>query len=148
MRQLHIHFVHRSRLNTPASCCVLAQATGADVGSTYELPSLGKLSYENAVAYPYTYSDTTVVVSADDSTPGQVYVYYGTKQSAGSDIVKAGLTGGKLYGIKVANFVGIENATAALDPNVTTFSLADLGDVTGLTGAQLEASSTAQNVSQ
>ena len=132
-------------MRVPASCCV-PQATGADVGSTYELPSLGKLSFENAVAYPYTYSDTTVVVGTDDATPGQVYVYYGTKQSTGSDIVKAGLTGGKLYGIKVANFVGTENVTAALD-TVTTFSLVDLGDVSGLTGAQLDANSNALNVS-
>ena len=78
-----------------------------------------------------------MVVSTDDATPGEVYVYIGDKQATGSTIEKAGLTNGKLYGIQ-ANF-GDDTATT---PTTGTFALvvqgAD-GNVSGLTGAQLNA---------
>ncbi|HYN13570.1 MAG TPA: hypothetical protein VET51_13100, partial [Burkholderiales bacterium] len=74
--------------------------TGPGAGISYELPSLGKFSWENSVASPYE-QDKTVVVATDDSTPGQVYVYVGQKQSTGDEIEKAGLHGGVLYGVKV-----------------------------------------------
>ncbi|MFN0303852.1 MAG: hypothetical protein ACKVQU_26250 [Burkholderiales bacterium] len=47
--------------------------TGPGAGISYELPSLGRLSYENAVASPYE-QDKTIVISTDDSTLGRVYV--------------------------------------------------------------------------
>src|SRR5262249_52536977 len=50
-----------------------AFAHGLD-GVSYELPRLGKASWENLVASPLP-SPRTVVVGTDDSTPGQVYVY-------------------------------------------------------------------------
>ncbi len=80
-------------------------ATGSDKGKAYELNRLGKFSWENSVANPYS-GDKTVVIGLDDSTPGQVYVYTGFKTGSGNEVDRAGLTNGTLRGIKV-------NATAA-----------------------------------
>src|SRR5690606_21101241 len=44
-------------------------------GTSYELPRLGKLSWENAVASPMP-GETTIVAGMDDSGGGQVYFYY------------------------------------------------------------------------
>ena len=81
--------------------------TGSQAGSTYELPYLGRMAFENAVANPGT-GARTVVVEQDDTAPtsdtdvnGQVYVYAGDKKSSGSLVERAGLTGGNLYGIQV-----------------------------------------------
>lgn len=76
-------------------------ATGASKGNAYELPRMGNMSFENTLANPYS-GDKTVVIGLDDSTPGQVYIYQGTKNNTGIlDIDKAGLTNGSLAGIKV-----------------------------------------------
>jgi len=118
--------------------------TGSDAGVSYELPYLGKYSWENAVALPYK-SDKTVVAGMDDGTGGQVYFYIGTKTNSGTDIQKAGLTNGKVYGIKI-NGVATEGATSLnVSPN-TTFTLVDLGNVSSMSGAQLEAASIANGV--
>lgn len=82
-------------------------ATGPDKGTAYELPRMGNFSFENILANPYS-GDQTIVVGTDDSTPGQIYIYKGTKTNTGSDIDRAGLTNGSLYGIKV-NGVAIES---------------------------------------
>lgn len=81
-------------------------ATGPDKGATYELPALGKFSWENSVANPYA-GAKTIVVGLDDSTPGQVYLYLGDKSTTGSDIELAGLTSGSLFGVKTP--IAIEN---------------------------------------
>lgn len=118
-------------------------ASGANAGTTYELPYLGKFSWENAVASPTT-SNKTVVAGMDDGTGGQVYFYVGTKTNTGTDIDKAGLNNGKLFGIKVA---GLAAELAASSPTPgTRFSLADLGQVQTKTGATLEADSVAAGV--
>ena len=44
-------------------------ATGQKHGTSYELPLLGRMSFENSVASPWP-QDKTIVVSLDDSTPG------------------------------------------------------------------------------
>ena len=54
-----------------------------ETGISYDLPSLGRFAYENALAHPNT-GDATVVVGTDDSTPGQVYVYAGQKRTEGT----------------------------------------------------------------
>ena len=75
-----------------------------DTGQTFELtPWLGNLSFENVVAHPDT-GDATVVVNLDDgdATVGQqVYLYLGTKRSTGNPVQRAGLVGGRLFGIKM-----------------------------------------------
>jgi hypothetical protein len=113
-------------------------ATGASAGTTYELMALGKASFENQVASP-TISDTTVVIGLDDATPGQVYVYVGTKTNTGTDIDKAGLNNGRLYGVAVSGLV-TENGASVPAPN-TTFTLADLGNVSSLSGSTINTNS-------
>ena len=125
--------------------------TGTEAGDAYELPGLGNMSFENLLANPST-GDKTVVMATDDSSPGQIYLYVGTKQSAGTAVEKAGLTNGLFYGIKVPEIGdGAAQETAATNfgpDGSSTFTLAPLGNVTGLSGAQIEAVSDAADVSE
>ncbi len=111
--------------------------TGPAAGTSYELPFLGKASLENYVACPNA-SDKTIVVGMDDATPGQVYVYIGTKTNTGTDIVKAGLSGGNLYGVAV---LGLLNEGSGFPAPNTTFNLISLGNVSALTGSVLNTNS-------
>ncbi len=133
---------------------------GVDAGKAYELPHLGKYSWENAVARSnYGASPgaanllQTVVVGTDDSTPGEVYVYIGTKTNTGNAIQKAGLTNGTKYGIKVTSATGYTGAVAT--ENATgingAFQLAQIftnGTIAGKTGAQLQTESTLLGVTK
>jgi Ca2+-binding RTX toxin-like protein len=110
--------------------------TGAEAGSSYELPMLGKFSSENAVANAFS-GAKTVVVGTDDATPGEVYVYIGDKQATGTTIEKAGLTNGKLYGIQ-ASF-GDDSATTPTNGTFTLVEQGVNGNVANMTGAQLNA---------
>jgi hypothetical protein len=112
--------------------------TGLSGGTSYELPALGKFSRENSVACPVS-ADKTIVAGLDDSTPGQVYFYIGTKTNSGSDVEKAGLTNGKLFGVTVSNYIA-ETDGAMPAPN-TAFTLFDLGDVRNKSGADLNTTS-------
>jgi hypothetical protein len=93
--------------------------SGAQKGTSYELPYLGKAKWENALAHPAA-GTQTVVTMLEDHSPGQLYLYVGNKQSTGTAIQRAGLHGGKLYAVKVVdggpNYGGgavrIENAGA------------------------------------
>lgn len=113
-------------------------ASGPNAGSSYELPRFGKASWENYVGHSIE-SDTTVVIGMDDATPGQVYVYVGTKSNTGLDIEKAGLTNGRLYGIAVTGL--ITETSAGVPPAGTPFTLADLGDVSSLSGSVINTNS-------
>lgn len=86
--------------------------SGQEKGTSYELPWLGRFSWENAVAHPDA-GDKTLVVGLDDASPGQVYVYVGDKRRTGNAIEKAGLHGGRLYGIKVTSAGGEYGGAAA-----------------------------------
>ncbi len=112
--------------------------TGADAGTTYELPYLGKFSWENSIACP-TESDTTMVIGTDDATPGQIYVYLGNKRNVGNDIEKAGLTGGKLFGIAVSGMT-VETNSSLPTPG-TPFSLAEIGHVQNMSGSAINSAS-------
>lgn len=119
--------------------------TGADSGTSYELPYLGKFSYENALACPRI-SDTTIVVGTDDATPGQIYFYVGTKQSTGNDIERAGLVGGNLWSVSVS---GMLTETSATIPAAgTSFSMINLGNVSSMTGSALDAASNTAGVTR
>jgi hypothetical protein len=96
--------------------------SGKEKGISYELPYLGKFSWENVVAHPNT-KDKTVVMGMDDNKEGQVYLYMGSKQSKGNPVERAGLMYGKLFGIKT---------------NADKFELVDLDDVSNLSGSDLE----------
>ena len=115
--------------------------SGAHAGEAYELPALGNLSFENLTANPLA-QGKTIVAATDDGTNGQVYIYVGDKQSTGSDIEKAGLTNGELYGIKVSGITDETNLGAANG----TFSLELIADADAKTGAQIDAASEAQGV--
>jgi hypothetical protein len=119
--------------------------TGANAGTTYELPYLGKFSWENAIAHPAT-GDKTVVAGTDDATPGQVYFYIGTKTNTGTEVDKAGLNNGKLYAPVVAG-LPIE-LSASVPAAGTPFTMADLGLVQNLTGAALQTNSVTAGVTQ
>ena len=115
-------------------------ATGGSYGKSYELPHIGKYAHENVLANPKS-GDTTLVVSLDDSTPGQVYVYVGTKRNTGNPVERAGLKGGRLYGIKVVNAPYEDSG-----PISGTFVLADVSAYALQSGADLEAASISHGV--
>jgi len=108
--------------------------TGSAAGDSYELPYLGKFSAENYVACPYS-SNKTIVAGMDDQTPGQVYFYIGTKTNTGTDIDKAGLSNGKVFGVSVTGL--LTEVNASFPAANTTFTLVDLGNVSAITGASL-----------
>jgi hypothetical protein len=113
-------------------------------GESYELPAVGKMSFENIVANPDT-GDRTVAVELDDSTPGQVYVYAGNKQTTGSNPVEqAGLNNGRLYGIQVDAVATEQNADGI--PSGTAFKAFDFGDVRNTSGTTLNDTSNANGV--
>lgn len=116
-------------------------ATGTAANQTWQLPSLGKFSWENSIANPFA-QDKTIVMGNDDSTPGQVYMYMGTKTNSGNDIERAGLTNGSLYGVRVAGLATEVRASGAAG----RFDMVNLGDVKNGTGAALQTSSNANNV--
>ncbi|MBN8697724.1 MAG: esterase-like activity of phytase family protein [Bacteroidetes bacterium] len=118
-------------------------ASGPNAGVSYELPYLGKFSSENNVACPSS-GDKTVVAGMDDATPGQVYFYIGTKTNTGTEIEKAGLSNGRLYGVAVT---GLLAETSGSIPSAgTTFTLADLGQVQNMTGAAINTASNTAGV--
>lgn len=135
-------------------------ATGTEKGNVYELPGLGNLSFENVVANPFTGAKTVVMVT-DDSTPGQVYVYVGDKQATGTEVQKAGLVGGKLYGI-VASGIGNSGTTpgtaenqietdgnpATIVPTSGTFTIAEITSAATRTGAQIQTDSNTAGVTE
>jgi len=116
-------------------------ATGTEAGTVWQLPKLGRFSWENSVTNGNTGSKT-VVVGTDDATGGQVYVYVGTKQATGSTIEKAGLTNGTLYGIK-ADFASEVSSGQKL---TGTFTAVALSDQLNQTGAALQTESVAAGV--
>jgi|694.fasta_scaffold00005_98 hypothetical protein len=118
-------------------------ATGSAAGNSYQLPRLGRFSCENYNARPFS-SNKTVVVGMDDSSPGQVYVYIGSKTNTGTDVEKAGLTNGNLYGVAVQSLIAETNTL--FPATSTTFSLINLGDVSAITGASLNTMSNSMGV--
>ncbi len=112
-------------------------------GTSYELPWLGKFSWENAVAHPRA-GVKTVVVGLDDSTGGQVYIYVGQKTTSEYPIEAAGLANGELLGVQIHGVPVETDATVLNGP--TPFSTYNFGNVAAMTGAQLEALSTAHAV--
>ena len=90
--------------------------TGHDKGSTWELPRLGRGSWENVLACPVA-QRKTVVFLPDDATAcvgatwrlreptSELYVFVGKKQAADDpslkDFQKAGLHDGMLYGVRI-----------------------------------------------
>jgi Ca2+-binding RTX toxin-like protein len=123
---------------------VATLVTGSGAGTAFELPALGNLAFENVIANPLA-QDKTIVALTDDGNNGQVYIYVGMKQATGSEIDKAGLTNGDFYGIKVSGTTDEVNGSAVGG----TFSLQEIGpggDVSNMTGAQIDAESELEGV--
>lgn len=97
--------------------------SGEFAGTSYELPHLGRVAWENLLALPDS-GKRTVVIGMDDFPGGHAYVYVGEKRPTGNPAEKAGLVGGDLYAVR---FEG------------KRFSLLPLGDVVGLDGGALRA---------
>jgi hypothetical protein len=112
-------------------------ATGPEAGRVYELPHLGRFSRENSLASPYA-GEKTVVVGTNDAAPGYLYVYVGEKRKTGNAVERAGLHGGRLFGLKVAGAASEEGALNG------PFSLVPLHTLEG--GAALKRESAAQEV--
>ena len=128
-------------------------ATGAEKGNVYELPGMGNMSFENVVASGNT-GAKTVAMMQDDSTPGQVYLYVGDKQATGNEVQKAGLVGGKLYGIAAS---GIGNSatgtsenqlTPQTTPTTGSFALKEITGAATLDGAAIETASDTAGVTE
>ncbi|MGH7872849.1 MAG: phytase, partial [Candidatus Binatia bacterium] len=132
-------------------------ATGTHSGEAIELPRLGRMSFENAVASPFP-QEKTIVALLDDSSistaatinnnaPSEVFFYVGRKQRQGHPVEEAGLTNGKLYGLTIAvkgqpvteesNDFGLGTAASGYI-GAGRFALKELGDVTGLTAVEIE----------
>lgn len=128
--------------------------TGAEAGHAYELPLLGNMSYENAVANPFAQTTTIVAVTDDNGTAPnkqQVYFYIGEKQATGTAIDQAGLTNGLLYGLKVEGVQAETNDAAIGGATGAAFTLQEINGATGvgdMTGAEIETESNAEGVSQ
>lgn len=152
-------------------------ATGANKDQTFELPRLGKIAFENAIASPYGQNKTVVMLTDDagretnvttdtvcktlgqtgcTEAPSELYVYVGTKQNAGNDVQRAGLTNGNFFGIRVkvnGSVVAGENKDfvfAAAAPAVTSgrFETVNFGDVTNKTGVQIQDEAITKQVTQ
>lgn len=121
--------------------------TGPNAGTSFQLPLFGRVSYENLLANGNT-SNKTIIATTDDAsiTTGSVYFYIGVKTNAGSEIDRAGLTNGKLYGLKITGYPQERVSTTVINnppaPG-THFDLVDLGAVQNYTGPQLDSASTA-----
>jgi hypothetical protein len=151
--------------------------TGPDSGKTYQLPRMGRHSFENVVAGPFGQQKTIVMVGDDAGTatnvtvanvcraagqtgcvspPSEVFMYVGTKQQKGNDIERAGLTNGKLYGLRVktdGKVVTGENRDfvfSSVAPVVVSaqFEFVDFDDVSNKTGVQLQDEAIASQVMQ
>jgi hypothetical protein len=122
---------------------------GPEHGQVYQLPHLGQFAYENVVPNPAS-GDTTITVGLDDVLGGQVYVYVGHKSATGNPVERAGLHGGKLFGLRVTQ--GGPNYPAGPVPMEThgaiegTFELVDTSDVAAGSGLELQAASVARGV--
>jgi hypothetical protein len=102
-------------------------------GTSYELPRMGKANWENIVPNPQT-GRRTVVIGSDDADQGTLFVYIGEKTGQGLPIVRAGLTNGGLFGVRVKG-VPLENLDTGIPDEA--FDLFPLGNVEAMTGAEL-----------
>ena len=119
---------------------------GPDAGSAYRLTALGRANWENQVTMPDT-GVATVVVGTDDDASGQVYVYVGRKRTTGNDVERAGLVGGRLYGVRVEG-VADESDETSVPEGGAPFTLVPIPGAAGMTEGELETASNALGLSK
>ncbi len=122
--------------------------SGALRGHSWELPHLGRCSYENVPLCHYQ-QRKTIAIGLDDATNfteqsysrrdvcSELFVYVGTKQKSENPVEAAGLFGGKLYGVQVVEdrtmlkVIGAENrGTGFGGESVRDFTLVQMSDPT------------------
>lgn len=138
--------------------------TGQGGAFTWELPWLGRMAFENVVASPFP-QDLTIVAGLDDAdrvtdptrtvAPSELYFYVGVKQAEGTEIDKAGLTGGDLHGLRVVvdgAVVTEESAEFGLGEAAYVgegrFELHGFGDVGDIDGNELQSRSIDNDVTR
>lgn len=120
--------------------------TGADQGKAFELAALGNQSFENLAANPFAQT-RTIVATTDDTGGGQVYIFVGNKQASGTELQKAGLDSGVLYGLKVAGIAAETNANVgAMNTTFTLDAVGTDGNVKDKTGATIQSESIADGI--
>ncbi|KPJ95026.1 MAG: hypothetical protein AMJ53_03735 [Gammaproteobacteria bacterium SG8_11] len=100
--------------------------SGEYAGTSYELPAMGRMSFENIVLNPYSQKKTIAMLMDDaknktyatawdelsdvekelikHNPPSELYVYIGEKQTTGDHpLQRAGLTNGQVYGVRVSD---------------------------------------------
>jgi len=142
--------------------------TGPDANKSFELPHLGKVAVENAVANPFPQTKTVVMINDDANretnlthstvcrTQGQtgcsepsseLHMYVGAKRNGTNAIEAAGLVGGTLYGIRVhkpdgTSLLGEDKDfalnTAAPLTTKAPFEAIPFPDISGFTGVKLQ----------
>ena len=132
-------------------------ATVVSTGVAYNLPHTGKFSWENNVPNPKAQMKT-IVAGLDDSGDGQVYFYEGMKKATGTGanpVDDAGLVGGNLFGLRIPvlnnNSSGTNREGTSVPASLfsgTRFEMHNFGDVSAMTGAQLETLSDTNQVTQ
>jgi hypothetical protein len=142
--------------------------SGPHEGESWELPRMGKMSFENLVASPHAQLKTIVMLLEDGNlstapvatnNPSNLNIYIGAKQSSGNPIERAGLTNGKFYGVKLIgpnntlltgedNDLALGNATTGklLSARFALNEIGPNGDVSGMTQSQIETESVNENV--
>jgi hypothetical protein len=120
----------------------------------YEMPHCGLFQWENNLANPLS-QRITITAGMDDTSPGQVYFWVGEKQTTGNVVERAGLTRqserDNLYVVSVDGLTPDETGATNEDRNTPlngTFSLINLGDVSGLTNPGLETLSDTEHATQ
>ena len=131
--------------SAPASSRLFAHVvTGPEANNSYDLPWLGRLNWENALANPVAQDKTVVGCDSDDSiTDAQVYFWIGNKTNSGIEIVKAGLVNGSLYGVSVSGLAVEVAGTTATTRNFSLINISALTNVVGLSSTALKAASLA-----
>jgi len=92
--------------------------SGEERGVTYELPHLGRISFENVVLCPHNQRKTVAALPDDANNdtgphyekrahPSELYIYVGVKRSEGNTVQRAGLWGGQLFGVRLRNSSGV-----------------------------------------
>lgn len=112
----------------PAGRAFAHVVKGEGNSATFELPKLGRASWENQVASPFA-QDKTIVAGLDDGSIGssKVNFYVGKKLGRGNPVERAGLTNGLSYQVAVAGIGATEDGIAKGDKNAHGFSLVTTG---------------------
>jgi hypothetical protein len=142
--------------------------SGPHDGESWELPRMGRMSFENVLASPYPQLKTVVMLMEDgnlstaptpSNNPSNLNLYIGSKQKDGHPIEQAGLTNGKFFGLKLIgpnntlltgedNDLALGNATTGKIVSAR-FALNEIGpngDVTGKPQSDIETESVDENV--